>query len=169
MYILLLLGKVLLKINEIKLVAGAFGFFHTLFDFMTITLLIVERCDVEAPVTCEFTYSSFLFYQCLLHVFQNSHLCCTHVWDCYFFLVGWPLYHYGMSLSVLVFVFPLKFTLFPICIVTLLFCWVMFAWGIFFYPFISHVLHISLFMKWVSCRQLCLHLFCQFLFFNWFI
>lgn len=133
-WILLLLGKVFLKGPLDQVVWWCFRFSYTPADLVTSSFITcLEMCCQSLQLLVNLLlspFSSISFLLHVLHVFWKPGLACTPTWGCYFFLGDWLLYHYGMSPSLLVVFFPPRLTGSYIHIVTLLFFWVMFVWGI---------------------------------------
>ena len=71
----------------------------------------------------------------LLNIFNCSDAGYIYIYDCYIFLMNWPLYYYIMTFLSLVTIFGLKSILSVLSRDTPSVFWFPFAWSIFFHPF----------------------------------
>ena len=100
----------------------------------------------------------FAVLSVLPQVFWHSAVRCIHFKDCYIVLEYWPLYHYVKLLFIPDNLLALKSVLSEINMPTLLllllllFFWLVLAWYIFLHHFTFN-LYVSLYLKWISCRQ----------------
>ena len=83
-------------------------------------------------------------------------------YNCYVFLLDWPIHHYVVSFLISYNLLYFKVYLSDMRIATPAFFCFPFAWNVFFYP-ITFSLYVSWGLKWVSCRQhiygscICIH------------
>ena len=95
--------------------------------------------------------SPSMHVKCLTYVLRCSCVECINICNCYVFFLDWSLDYYVVSLSLVVF-FILRPILSDRTVKLLLFLMIFVCMEIFFYPLTSS-LYVSLYLKWVSCRQ----------------
>ena len=91
--------------------------------------------------------SSVIPFSSCLQSFLASGSACIDIYNCYAFLLDWPLDHYVGSLSFIV-LFILSYVLSDMRIATPSFFCFPFAWNIFFHP-LTFSLYVSWGLKWV--------------------
>lgn len=121
--------------------------------FCPVILLIVDWGVMKFPTIMSRFPFIFSGLTILSHIFSNSVVCCTLIYDCCVSWANWQIYYYKMSLFVFGNCLCSRFLNINIALPA--FFWFMFSY-FFFLPFTFN-LTISLSLKWVSFKQYIVH------------
>lgn len=97
-------------------------------------------------------YFSFPFCELWFPIILCSVIKCLYVYNSCIFLIEWPFYHDIMSFFIPNNIFVPAYILSDIGITTPAFMWLLFAWYVFYHPFIFSVF-ISFILKCVAGRE----------------